>query len=59
MADRARPALDDRFGGDLFGLLERHLDHRVELLALLDQPRHVAGGVEDELARVAQAQEPT
>src|SRR6266480_1601205 len=50
-SSRARARLDDRLGGDLLGLLQRHLDDGVELLALFDQPCHVPGGVEDHLAR--------
>ena len=44
-----RARLHDRLGARLLGLFERHLHDRVQRLALLDVPGHVAGRVADRL----------
>src|SRR5581483_7301831 len=48
---RLRAALHEDLRADLLGLLQGHLHDRVELLAVLHVPGHVAGGIADRLAR--------
>src|SRR5947208_140879 len=46
-------------GFGLFALRQRQLNDRMQLLALLDQPGHVPGRVEDLLAGVSQTEQPS
>src|SRR5437868_6405196 len=57
LALEARPGADGYPGDDLVAVAERQAEDRVHLLALLDEPHHLLGGVTELLGGAAEVQQ--